>query len=215
MSQPIGNFRAPTYDPNPPALQQQQQSQPIASADDFNMASQDDLDNLMNPGQQFPNNQADLVDDILSELDTGMDLNQNFNNQQNMNSNAINHMMDGPTMMPMQQNPQAQSILQGEPTHPTHIGQENFLQASLNSVNKLDLNESKGATSLLMKLINQLKLTGVVFIIIIILSIPQFNSALFSLMPSLILENGQLSIYAIALRALLGAALFYVIQLFI
>jgi hypothetical protein len=65
------------------------------------------------------------------------------------------------------------------------------------------------------KIINSVKPLVFVFLIVLVLSLHQTNRFLFSFFPQLLLENGQLSIYAILLRCSIAVILFYVLGLII
>lgn len=64
-------------------------------------------------------------------------------------------------------------------------------------------------------ILNLIKSPIIVFIICFIISLPQFNRALFSIFPSCLLESGQVNIYGVLLKALIGAILFVIASYFI
>ena len=65
------------------------------------------------------------------------------------------------------------------------------------------------------KIIKEAKPVLIVFVIVLVLSLYQTNRLIFGFLPHLILENGELSIYAILLRAAIAAVLFFVMNKFL
>jgi hypothetical protein len=65
------------------------------------------------------------------------------------------------------------------------------------------------------KILTSIKPLVIVFLIVLVLSLHQTNRFIFSFFPQLLLENGQLSIFAILLRCTIAVILFYVANLLI
>ena len=179
----------------PPELMPQVQSTPVNN-------------NLMapvyNPNVDLSSNQ--LVDDILNEMDR-----QTVPGAQHtMDTNVgnINYAMDPTANIPPQRDPNVQQMLQS--------GGENTKVPSLSTFTNLDTHGMNlGDESMSSKILREVKPVLIVFILVFLLSLHQTNRVLFGFFPSLILENGELSIYAILLRASIACVLFYVANKFI
>ena len=65
------------------------------------------------------------------------------------------------------------------------------------------------------KTYNHLKLPLVVFLICFLISLPRANRLLFSMMPSLLLESGQVSLQGVLIKAVLGLVLYYLVSLIV
>jgi hypothetical protein len=72
-----------------------------------------------------------------------------------------------------------------------------------------------GDESLYQKIIKEAKPVLIVFLIVLVLSLHQTNRLIFGFLPNLILENGELSIYAILLRSAIASVLFFVLNKFL
>ena len=181
----------------PPELMPQVQSTPI----NHNLMAP-----VYNPNVDLSSNQ--LVDDILNEMDR-----QTVPGAQHaMDTNVgnINYAMDPTAHIPPQHDPNIQQMLQS--------GGENTKVPSLAAFTNLDLDThgmNLGSESMSTKILREVKPVLIVFILVFLLSLHQTNRALFGFFPSLILENGELSIYAILLRAGIACVLFYVANKFI
>ncbi len=200
ITQP-GPLNPPIYNPVPPG--------PIASAGSPDLMQQNpmQMDMTSMAGQQPPNQ---LVEDILREFEAP----PGENYQQDISAAGMNYAMD-PVHIPPQKNPAVMQQLQPEETHISSAG--NTLQNGSNmdlSVHNLSSSAS-GSIFNMQYLLAKLKPLLVVFVIIFILSLHQFNRYLFSLFPQLLLENGQLSVYGILLRALIGTVVYYLAVTFI
>lgn len=157
-----------------------------------------------------------MLEDILREMESsgahdalGPDPNVGHMNY------AIN-----PVHIPPPMSQQAQMQLQSEATHavaPTmHLDDQstdNAISASGKNSSTL-LGELTG-NALGQKIIASVKPLLIVFLIVLVLSLHQTNRFIFSFFPQLLLENGQLSIFAILLRCTIAVILFYVANLLI
>jgi hypothetical protein len=157
----------------------------------------------LGPAPQQSNSQ--LVDDILKE----MDVPPGDGYIADMNTGNINYAMDPSAHIPPTRIPGIESMIKaGEPTKSPSL-------ASMIPETQLHFETLPGHESLFTRILHELKPVVIVFIIVVIISIQQTNRALFGFFPSLILENGELSIYAILLRAAIGAVIFYLANKFI
>lgn len=179
------NLQMPVYNPNPESIPQQQPQQ-------------------QNPLQQpSTQNNSQLVDDILREMSTD-DVHQGP--EPDLNVGNINYAMDNVNIPPAPQQA-VEDQLQAENTVVSSV--ENVLNVDTNDIfSDLKLNEPIDETAV-EKFVKQAKPVILVFVIVVVLSLHQVNRVIFSFVPQLIIENGQLSIYGILFRGLLAAILYF------
>lgn len=184
------NLQMPVYNPNPDSFPQQQ------------------LQNQMvqNPLQQTSiQNNSQLVDDILREM-TNEDFQQSH--EPDLNVGNINYTMDSVNIPP---EAQVSSEGQLQPENTTVSSVESILNNGVDSndiFSDLKLNEPIDETAV-DKFVKEAKPVILVFVIVVVLSLHQVNRVIFSFVPQLIIENGQLSIYGILFRGLLAAILYF------
>jgi len=151
---------------------------------------------------------SQLVDDILKEMDTRPV--PGANHMMDMNVGNINYAMDPSVHVPPERNPAAQRIISGgEQTQMPSMATYQHMNLSGDDYNKL-VDES-----IYQKIIKEAKPVVIVFLIVLVLSLHQTNRLIFGFLPNLILENGELSIYAILLRAAIASVLFFVLNKFL
>lgn len=177
-------LQMPIYNPNPSNLMEQPQPQ-----------QQD-----MMPQQNMAQTQSNLVDTLLNELEEQPEY------QQDMNIAQTQYAMDNVNVPPSKVNTQH---LQPETTHSMSINNSNVEKASANSYEFNGFTMEGKPKSLVDRLIEEGKPVLIVFVLFLILSLHQVNRIIFSFFPKLLLENGQLSLYAILLKALLAAIIYY------
>ena len=208
ITQP-GPISMPSYDPNPPgpmsSMQQSQQPMQMGGMPDFtNMPPMSGGMGDMGSSQaQQPPNQ--LVEDILREFEEP----PGGNYQQDISAAGMSYAMD-PVHIPPPKNPQAAHQLQPEETRIHSAVTSGTVNLSADGPGHGQ--SSSGTGSVFGKfawLADALKPLVVVFVIVFLLSLHQVNRYIFTLFPQLLLENGQLSIYGILLRALIATILFY------
>ena len=159
------------------------------------------------PDQNMPpvnsQNNDQLVDDILRDFD------EPPHQQSNIDTEMLGYSMDSSQIPPPKMN-------------------KNFLDASSASSKSHDQLDSEGNigsgvgggfmdyTETKMEwIMNMIKAPLVVFVITFILSLPHFNRFLFGLIPSCLLESGQVNMYGVLLKAVIGTVLFIVIALLV
>ena len=186
------------YDPTPPSQPQYQSQgqQPQYQSQQAQMMPSD----MTTPGGGNP-----LVDDILREFDAP----PGEGYTQDLNVGSINYAMDS-VHVPPPMNAQAMKHLQGESTQVV-AASEAFIPSP--SDTSMSLGITKGNSDLMARIITAAKPLLTVFIIVLIMSLHHTNRFLFSFFPQLLLENGQLSIYAILLRCTLATLLYYLATL--
>ena len=184
------NLQMPVYNPNPDSILQQQPQNPM----------------VQNPLQQpATQNNSQLVDDILREM-TNEDFQQGP--EPDLNVGNINYAMDSVNIPPEAQ-VSNEGQLQPENTMVSSV--ENILNNGVDSsdiFSDLKLDEPIDETAV-DKFVKEAKPVILVFIIVVVLSLHQVNRVIFSFVPQLIIENGQLSIYGILFRGLLAAILYF------
>jgi hypothetical protein len=175
----------PIYNPNPPT--------------NVNV-NVNDL-SYMSSQQNMAQTQSNLVDELLTELETQPEYYQDTNVAQTQ------YAMDNVNIPPTH-NERAQQMLQSENSQ--------SISSNKNSNNEIDeaymfnnINLVQKNKNWIEKLIQELKPVLIVFVIFLILSMHQVNRIIFSFVPKLLLENGQLSLYAILLKSVLASILYY------
>ena len=157
------------------------------------------------PSQQMPppqippqqsNNEGQMVDDILNELDITDD-----NTQQDINTETYNYAMD-PSQIPPEK-------LEG---NFLEAKENNYMEESPNMLLEkpkvgllgIDLTED----TFMNKIIKIAKNPTFVFVLVFLISLPQFNRLFFGLFPQFLLENGQIKITGILVKAVLATGLY-------
>lgn len=199
ITQP-GPLNPPTYDPTPPQANNMQQ--PPA---DFSMGMMPGGD--MQQQQQQPNQ---LVEDILREFEEP----PGGNYQQDISAAGMNYAMD-PVHIPPAKNPQAAHQLQSEETRVPSATAPGNMSLAMEDMNSGSGSSSGGMFGKFGWLVDAIKPLVAVFVIVFLLSLHQVNRYIFTLFPQLLLENGQLSVYGILLRALIATVLFYLATTFL
>jgi len=154
------------------------------------------LPSLSMPDSQAPPVQQQghdqLVDDILKEFD------EPPQQQSNIDTEIMGYAFDSSQIPPPKMN-------------------KNFLDASESKKSlKQDSDGQSGDSTEFMDytetkvewILNMAKKPIVVFIITFLLSLPQFNRFLFGLVPSCLLESGQVNIFGVLLKSVIGMILF-------
>ena len=196
------------YDPTPPLHDPQQLG---------TIFPQQQQQLLQMPPQMPSQDNNGMLEDILREMErsSGSDSLGPDPNVGLMNY-AIN-----PVNIPPPMSQHAKRQLEAEATHaaaPLMTVEEHMANINGNDPTASNSSTLLGELSggvLGQKIINSVKPLVFVFLIVLILSLHQTNRFLFSFFPQLLLENGQLSIYAILLRCSIAVILFYVLGLII
>jgi hypothetical protein len=178
------------------------------------------------------NNNDSLVDDLLNTIESQQTMLPPGTSYQNdINASGFSHMTDGQAGVPPPMNPNAHSMLESEYTRPTQsMAPGGSLANAVNSKQSLMFGDNDNSNTnrygamegmnndgktYVEKLFDKLKPILVVFILMFVLSLHQSNRFIFGFVPQLLLENGQISVYGMLLKALLAAVLYYVILLLI
>jgi len=165
---------------------------------------------------------SDMVDDILNEMSSHDD----------MSSDSFNHAMDSSQVPPekMQENflnnnnsNQQESNQQQENNHQ----QENNQQPQQESNQQQGNNASQEPfhTNILSKLkegnmeelfkncLKQIKYSIIVFILVMIVSLPQFNRFVFTKVKGMLLESGEINMKGVLLKGVVATVVFLVLSM--
>jgi len=155
---------------------------------------------------------------FLNELFSDLGVNNLSTNPSDINSQAIEYAMEGAAHIPPDKNGAAL---------PTPIAVKNQYQAEMEAAanNKLfnggDSNNNDRSIMIssgnyVMDLVHRyVKMPAIVFVIVFIVSLPQFNRFIFNFFPSLILESGQISILGITLKSFIALIFAIIINYFV
>lgn len=153
--------------------------------------------------------ESQLVEDILKEMGDSPGMEQ----QTNINSQALQYAMDSSQVPAYKQMNNNEHI---QPMNPNNNYSEKMVHQQLNNnglLSQIGINIS--GESLKDKIMKNFKYPILVFILSFIISLPEFNRFLFSFMPRLLLESGQVSIGGVLMKAFVGMLLFIIIALFL
>ena len=142
-----------------------------------------------------------LVDDLLNELESQPEY------QQDINVAHTQYAMDNVNTPPTKTE-QDIHMLNSENTHSVSVNDNSHLLSAKSFTND-DYNFQNNNKTLFQTIIDEAKPCIIVLILFIIFSLHQVNRVLFSFLPQLLLENGQLSLYAILLKAVIATVLYY------
>ncbi len=131
---------------------------------------------------------------------------QNMDYRANINAENFNYATDY-AQIP-QQSRFPQNFLNAPPQYseemPNKYGGHSNILASVGIANDSSIG----------KLFLYLRVPVIIFVIIFVVSLPQFNRALFGLFPSLIEETGNITTHGVALKSLVGMLFYLVINHF-
>lgn len=204
---------------------------PAPSYDNSPEYNNSTLFNNMTAGGAGSNNDS-LVDDLLNTIESQQTMMPPGTSYQNdANASGFSHMTDGQAGIPPEMDPNAHAMLAPEYSRPEQrMAPGGDLAASVhakqsllygdnnaNSSSRYNITEGLNADgkTYLEQLFDKLKPILVVFVLMFLLSLHQTNRVIFGFVPQLLLENGQISVYGMLLKALLAAVLYYVILLLI
>jgi hypothetical protein len=208
MSNPDGGNNSAMPPPMPPVGQPMNQPMPQIPAE-MNQPS-------ANPGLT----DSQLVNDILKEMGDS----PGTDNQADINVGSMNYAMDSSQVPPEKL---AGNFLQAEgqeTLNPVNnsMGSEqidlsNTINSNLDNTNKIlnSLSLNDNSVSLQTRVLNLLKYPVIVFVICVLISLPVFSRTLFSIFPKLLKESGEISLLGVVLKAVIGAIIFGIVQMFV
>jgi hypothetical protein len=168
------------------------------------------------PRENMNNQQTNnMVDDILNEMDdTKTDfINTDINNYamdpsqippEKMNENFLNEMGGNNQQQEHTTNKEYKDSKESEESSNKESNTNSFLS-------KLNLNtENLSMEDLISKCLKQVKYAIVVFILVIIVSLPEFNRVVFTKIKGMLLESGEINMKGVLLKAVLATVLFLI-----
>ena len=169
-------------------------------------------ENMNNSQHQNQNSSSDMVDDILNEMSSHDEL----------NTESFNHMMD-PSQVPpekMEENflNNNNSNHQQEPSlnnqQNNQENQDNQNNSNQHNANNEGLKESfmsklKGGNmeELFKNCLRQIKFAIIVFVLVMIVSLPQFNRFVFTKIKGMLLESGEINMKGVLLKGVVATVL--------
>jgi uncharacterized integral membrane protein len=164
-----------------------------------------DTSHLM-PQQNMGGNQ--LVDDLLNELEAQPEY------QQDINVAHSQYAMDGINTPPTRTE-QDKYILSPESTQSVSVDNNPHLLSNKSRYGNDEYNYNGSSSSRFntKNIITMVKPGLIIFVLFVVFSLHQVNRVIFSFLPNLLLENGQLSLYAILLKAVVVTALYYLFDM--
>ena len=217
MSTPINQIRNNSQQP-----QQNQPNQPLIPPiynpnANVEVTAQNQLpgQNLTNVSDPMASNQPhnQLVSDILNEMNDG----PSMGDIGDTNVSNFNYATDEVNIPPKKNTNNANNLKSEETvivdSQDSSLKNNETLGSmkNIDLLNKIDMDDDSDA-SMTQKIVTKVKPILVVFIIFILLSLHQVNRLLFSFFPKLLHENGQLTLYAIILRATIASLLFFILD---
>jgi len=177
------------------------------------MSSSTPLNQL--PSQQPPppppqelDNSNDMVEDILNEM-------SNSNN--GSNNDSLNYAMDPSQIPPDKMDVNFLETPQQNSDQPLNnqepFQNNNATEVKSNSIlSKLNLGSMEGTLS---KCFNSTKSAVIVFVLVLVVSLPKFNKIVFTKLPKMLSESGEINIKGVLLKAILCSVLFLVSSLLV
>ena len=163
--------------------------------------------------EEIPSND-ELVDDILKEMES---------DNNDINAESMNYAMDQSQIPPEKLDINFLENTENNNNNESNLNSENLNEIS-NSSQENETNNKKflGITlpgnkveSMLTKCFNQVKYAFLVFIIVFLVSLPQLNRLIFTKIPGLLLESGEINIKGVLFKSVVATLIFLVISFFI
>jgi hypothetical protein len=150
--------------------------------------------------QQMPPPQEPSVEDMLKEMDV----------PDNINMDSMNYSMDESQIPPPKMD---QNFLHPNDTQQMHPPiQEEKKNESSNSLLGINLGDS---SSMMTKCINLVKHSGIIFLLVFVVSLPQVNRSVFTKIPGMLEESGEINIKGVLLKSVIVTLLFLVSSFFL
>ena len=154
---------------------------------------------------QVPNEPS--IEDMLKDMDVPNGPTSNMNTEQ------FNYSMDQSQVPPpkMPENLLENTTVPTEPaTNPPVSSEKNDKKTTIPY-----LNIELGNDGIMSKCVNSGKSALVVLILVLLVSLPQVNRAVFTSIPNMLTESGEIKIQGVALKAVVCAVLFMIINMFL
>ena len=161
------------------------------------------LDALPNGGS---NEQDQFVEDFLKEMEVPP------HQESNINTEHMGYATDQSQIPPEKMN---QNFLKANHNENDIVTGSDNSKNPPSYDNMMNEDGSNSTEKKLKWVLNLIKLPAIVFVITFILSLPQFNRFVFNLLPSLLLESGQISIYGVLLKSIIALVIYIMVYYFL
>jgi hypothetical protein len=171
---------------------------------------------MNNTLQNQQHSSSDMVDDILNEMSVNDD----------MNTESFNHMMDSSQVPPekmdgnfLNNNNDGNNNNYNQPDNNQQDNnqQNNSEQNSNNTKESFQnniLSKLKGGNieELFKNCLKQIKYAIIIFVLVIIVSLPQFNRFVFTKLKGMLLESGEINMKGVLLKGVVATVLFLLLS---
>lgn len=174
----------------------------------LNQLPRENMNNSQQQNQQ--QSSSDMVDDILNEMSSNDD----------MNSDSFNHIMDSSQVPPEKME---ENFLNNNSNQQGNNQQQNS-QNSNNSEQNTNKSKEPFQSNMLSKLkegnieelfkdcLKQIKYAIIVFVLVMIVSLPQFNRFVFTKVKGMLLESGEINMKGVLLKGVVATVVFLVLS---
>jgi len=203
MSTPLSQLPPPTIGSSP----SHQENNPLLPPASGYQGNMEQFTAQQMPQQQYgSNDNSQLVDDILAGIQDAPEMENS-----NIDTGLFNRSMDSSQVPPEKKySRNKDNDLEFEEFGPNNTNNTN----NNNNNNSLVLNAvGINSNSTVGKIYNHAKLPVIVFVVCFLISYPPVNRIVFSAVPNLLLESGQVSLQGVLFKALIGLVLFYIASL--
>jgi hypothetical protein len=166
------------------------------------------------PREEFNQSSNDLVDDILNEM--------NDTTNDSFNVDTMNYSMDSSQIPPAKMdntdfivpnsNLQNQNNMSQE-NNDSNNNQEQVVKKSM--LSKFSLNNINNIEDIFKNCFSQVKTSILIFILVMIISLPQFNRIIFTRIKGMLEESGEINIKGVLLKSIIVTVLYLVISFFL
>jgi len=167
-------------------------------------------ENMNNSQQNQQQSSSDMVDDILNEMSSNDE----------MNTESFNHMMDSSQVPPekmeenfLNNNSNQQGNNQQENGKNTGNSDQNTNKSKEPFQNNI-ISKLKGGNieKLFKDCLKQIKYAIIVFVLVMIVSLPQFNRFVFTKVKGMLLESGEINMKGVLLKGIVATVVFLVLS---
>lgn len=167
-------------------------------------------ENMNNSQQNQQQSSSDMVDDILNEMSSNDE----------MNTESFNHMMDSSQVPPekmeenfLNNNSNQQGNNQQENGKNTGNSDQNTNKSKEPFQNNI-ISKLKGGNieELFKDCLKQIKYAIIVFVLVMIVSLPQFNRFVFTKVKGMLLESGEINMKGVLLKGIVATVVFLVLS---
>ena len=168
------------------------------------------------PRENMNNNQnqqssSDMVDDILNEMST----------HDEMNTDSFNHVMDSSQIPPekmeenfLNSNNSNDNSNQQNMTPDNNSGNDKENKSSKEGLKDTMMSKLKGGNmeELFKNCLKQIKYSIMVFVLVMIVSLPQFNRFVFTKVKGMLLESGEINMKGVLFKGVAATVVFLILS---